>query len=898
MSLKPILGALLSALLVTGLTPAQGASRDRDAEPLWREVDESALAAKGGERLIVPTRYRVFGVDQDALSRVLESAPMEFSAAARSAEVVLAIPMPDGSTQRFRIQESPVMEPALARQFPEIETFVAQGIDDPAATARVDRTPFGFHAMILSPNGTVFVDPYMRGDTANYVSYYKHDFVSSKEFRCLVEGVEDAGEEAEKGGAARVPNGSTLRTYRLAMAATGEYTAFHGGTVSAGMAAITTTVNRVTGVYELDLAIRMVLVANNSSIVYTNASTDPYSNNSPSTLLNQNQSNLDSVIGSANYDIGHVVGTGGGGLAGLAVVCRSGQKARGETGSSQPIGDPFDIDYVAHEIGHQFGGNHTFNGNAGSCGGGNRNASTAYEVGSGSTIQAYAGICSSQDLQPHSDPYFHGKSYDEMVAYSTTGSGNCAAQTPTGNTPPTVDAGAAYTVPRSTPFALTATASDPNGDSLTYCWEEFDLGAAGSGTPDNGSSPIFRSFSPTSSPTRSFPRLGDVLSGQPTYGETMPTTNRTMNFRVTVRDNRAGGGGVDFDTTTVTSTTSAGPFVVSTANTATSWSGNSAQTVTWDVASTNIAPVSTANVRILFSADGGTSFPFVLAETTPNDGSQAITVPNVATTQGRLKIEAVGNIFFDINNANVTVTATASSESVGVYTGSDGVWYLRNTNTPGPANLQFVYGPGSLGWLPIVGDWNGDGLETPGLFDPSTGVFYLRNSSNSGAADMQFSYGQAGAGWLPLAGDWNGDGIDTIGLYDPVTGVFYLRNTNNAGPANLQFQYGAPSLGWKPLAGDYDGNGADSVGLYDPQFGVFYLRNSNTSGTADLQFPYGPSQALPAMGDWDGNGVDTVGVVVSGVFHIRNTNTPGVADIAFAYGPPGATPLAGDWDGQ
>ncbi len=365
-------------------------------------------------------------------------------------------------------------------------------------------------------------------------------------------------------------------------------------------------------------------------------------------------------------------------MANLRVPC-TGTKARGVTGSSNPVGDGFDVDYVAHEMGHQFGANHTFNGTTGNCGGGNRSSSAAYEPGSGSTIMAYAGICGAEDLQPHSDDTFHTKSFDEIVAFSTgvTGS-SCAAITATGNTAPSVDAGAAYTIPEQTPFTLTGSASDAEAPgSLTYMWEELDLGAAAPPNDDVAAArPIFRSFVPLTVPSRTFPRLSDILANIATLGESMSTRDRTLTFRLTARDNQLGGGGVDWDTTTVTVAAAAGPFTVTQPNTAASWAGNSTQTITWAVAGTDLAPVSCASVAIALSTDGGNTFPTVIAATTANDGTESITVPNLPTTQARIRVSCVGNVFFDVSNADFTITPDAIGAlfSDGFEGGTTGAW--------------------------------------------------------------------------------------------------------------------------------------------------------------------------------------------------------------------------------
>lgn len=626
----------------------------------WTHLSVMPANKSAAVRWVQPEKGELFRLDHAAwrakAAAVRKGEPNDTALTGTEIE----LPMPDGSTARFKIVETSVMAPELAAKFPEIKTYAGQGIDDPSATVCLDFTPQGFHAQILSPNGAVYVDPAYRGDSQHHVSYLKRDHKKSLDaWRCFVEQKKLSGKGVTTSGQgsgvvlAKVQSGGTMRTYRLAVAATGEYTTFHGGTVPLGQAAIVTAINRINGVFRSELAVQFTLVANNNLLVFTNAGTDPYDNADGFAMLGQNQTEVDGTIGNANYDVGHVFSTGGGGVALTPSICSTGGKAQGVTGNPSPVGDSFWIDFVAHEMGHQFGANHTFNSETDSCSG-NRNGSTAMEPGSGSTILAYAGICSPNNLQQNSDPYFHAVSLDEIQS-TIASSGGCASTNGTGNTAPTVSAGFDYTIPALTPFILTATGSDANSDPLTYCWEEMDIGAAAAlGTADNGNFPLFRSLNPTSSPVRYLPKLSSVLANTNWNQELKPSLARSMTFRVTARDNRSVGGGVTDDEMVVTVAGGTGPFVVTSPNTAVSWSG--ARTVTWNVAGTAGAPINTSGVNIHMSTNGGNTFTFLLATNAPNNGSAAVVLPNLNSTQARIRVQGAGNIFYDVSDVNFTVS--------------------------------------------------------------------------------------------------------------------------------------------------------------------------------------------------------------------------------------------------
>lgn len=957
----------------------------------WRDLPgtPAARSMRGAERAIRPKRFRGLSLDAPNLRGALAAAPREFTENARLSPVVITLPAPDGSFQRFAIVESPVMEDGLAAKHPQIRTFSGRGIDDPTASLRMSMTQLGLQVSVRSRAGGWYIDPYYQNDTSLYVSYWRRDAgenpradfsfsppltpqtridLQRGRYRAgdsvLVEGfgflpgatltieVREAGDPvvrqslvavAESDGtlyysfAADPQSGSgsfvvtvsdgqstssatyevisqaealettvglQLRTYRLALLSDPSYAEYFGPeNVTAAKVQL---VNRVNQVYETDSSIRMVLIAENDRL-NLNTDAEMTGANGPcgsqacytaaqaggcsAGTLARTRQVIGLLVGASNFDVGHI-GTGrdGGGVASLAVVGAN-NKAQGCTGINPPVGDVWAIDYVAHELGHQFGSNHTFNGTVGNCSGGNRSAANSVEPGSGSSVMAYAGICGADNLQLNTDPYWSMRSLDVITAYvsaaefsinevqlaaltgfDTNGQqfqlrydggtstpivfgtnytaagvkaviesiagwpaggtvtivGPTGAGAPnsagfqitfggtlantnvptlelvgctdgcsgfigeiarggptnrqgfvvnTGNMAPVVTAPAGFTIPVRTPFALTGSAIDADADVVTYMWEQTDRGAAaGTALLNNNKTngPLFRQFSkravfnaqeyeppgqnhPDTDPTRVFPDWDQILSnntnaetgGCPNvvsppsvdniecYSEFLPTAAYVgftgvnadpprLNMRLTARDGR---GGVSSATTVLTLAPGAGPFLVTAPNSDVTLDGGASAAVTWDVANTDVAPVNTANVRITLSADGGATWPYELASSVPNNGSSSVVLPNVDTTQARIRVEAVENVFFDVSNVDFAIRSTTTTAFVPVD--------ILPNSCPNPMNLA------ARGMLPvaILGTAEFDVADV----DPASVML-------AGVSASNYSFGDVATPYEPYAG--------------------------------------------------------------------------------------------------------------------------------------------------
>ena len=631
----------------------------------WSLSESRSIDSKEEQaRVIVPNDYKVFEINYEQAVSQLKNTIQSKAISKR----LFSLPMPDGSLAVFEVEETSVFEKGLQDRYPNIRSFTGHKVDDRQVVAKFGYSQKGFHAMIMTPGKSrVFIDPYATTTNNKYISYYKKDYDRQHEFSC---GTETSNVNTNEVISQRAGD-CQLRTYRLALACTGEYATYHGGTITSVLAEYNIAMTRINGIYETDLGITMILIANTDELIFLNGNSDPYTNNNGGTMLGENQSTIDNIIGDDGYDIGHVFSTGGGGIARLQSPCNNGIKAQGVTGLGAPVNDPFYVDYVCHEIGHQFGANHTQNN---SC---QRNTSTSMEVGSANTIMGYAGICA-PNSQGFSDDHFHAVSIAEIANNVVNGSGgSCGITTTTDNNAPTINQSTtSFNVPIATPFVLTAEAEDTDGDALTYCWEQYDNEIATMPPlTTNTQGPAFISKSPVSSPARYFPSLNNILTNTNPEWEVIPFVSREMNFRCTVRDNNSLVGCTAEDDLVLNFHSEAGPFLVETPNTNVTWSSTDIEDVIWDVAGTDAAPISCANVDILISTDGGLTYEIIVAENIPNTGMHTLTVPDIQTDKARLMVRCSDNVFFDISDTDFSITTpftvALSSSSVVACVGDD-----------------------------------------------------------------------------------------------------------------------------------------------------------------------------------------------------------------------------------
>jgi hypothetical protein len=746
------------------------------AQEMWGKIEKKNFIKQDKQvyaKKNFPASYELVSLDIN-----------KFIGKSKSQNTIIELPNSEGVLSKFRVKETSNFEQGLQDKFPNIKSYTAQGIDDPTAVAKISLGTDGFHAVIFSgKEGTIYIDPYSR-DNKDYIVYGRNTLSKEdRDFKCMVE--DTAGDNFAKVDFAKNANDGKLRTFRLAIVCSGEYAQFHLGASqqnvasdatdevkkAAVLSAMNTSMTRINGVFEKDLAVKMVIVADNDKVIFLDAASDGLSDGNANTMINEVQEKCDALIGDANYDIGHIFSIGGSGLAGLGVVCVSGSKARGVTGIPSPVGDPYDIDYVAHEIGHQFGATHTQNN---SC---NRTGSTAVEPGSASTIMGYAGICAPNVLSVgpstgNSDDYFHAVNIAQMWARIQS-SASCGVETDTNNTAPVAIVGPGYSVPKSTPLVLRGSATDVDGmESLTYNWEQIDTEvAAMPPVSSNTGGPTFRSLPSKISPNRYLPDLSTVVAGNlSTEWEVLPSVAREMNFSFLVRDNHAGGGSTARDDMNV-NVTDADAFTVNGPASVVTWNTGETKTVSWVVGTTNVAPINCQNVNIRLSTDGGLTFPVILKENTPNDGSEDIVVPDNGTTAARIMVEAADNIFYNLNSTNFTINSTTPTF---IMTNTSGIQTTCNSgeNTVSYSlDFNFVNGFTEQVSFSTTGQPTGSAVA----FSPATisanGTVIVTVSNLDGKADQDYAINVMGN-----STSVNQDINLTLQLKSPITNALNLTS--------------------------------------------------------------------------------------------------------------------------
>lgn len=626
--------------------------------------DADATAAARSQAFL----YRAFHLDTAALRDSLHAAPSEPARGMRAftpgqAHAVLDIPMPDGSTQKFAVVATPCMEPELAARFPSIRAYVGESLELPGTTVRCTLTSRGFHALILSPSGTVVVNPAASlptDRTPTYISFRQDDAADSgTQFDCTVLG------EDEKPPVDRAALSTPLRgTYRndliVAYLPTAEWTILHGDSVESALSAMVELTTRLNAIYEKELCVRFIISAQQDKLIQFNPATDGLTNSSSSAMLEEAASVYNRLTPSLYSQMRHVLGTYGGGVAYLYSSCSS-QAA--VTSSALPIENVYTVMVVAHEMGHQFSSPHTFSGRGERC---NGNAGDCVEPGGGSTIMSYAQQCYPDNIVQQSELQFHAYSILGMSYWA-----DCGTVVPLDNTPPSIafPANLVLYAPVRTPLILPSTLLDAEGDQLTMSWDEIDRGASQTSLTqgDIGNNAIFRTFLPGSDSTRVLPKWGTLLNGDVSPGETLPTRIRpALKFRAFARDNRPGGGGSSFQDISIAiapSGSSNSPFALLSPQDGLARSGGPLL-VTWAVVGTNVGSYRLTDVQISLMRSDDDRNPIILLASTPNDGSELVTLPDTSIARARIIVRPINAIFFDVSRKPFEIIPRSSGPSL------------------------------------------------------------------------------------------------------------------------------------------------------------------------------------------------------------------------------------------
>ncbi len=632
-------------------------------QELWTPVNKSQTKSKK-QKDSINFKHKAYTLDINSLTDKLKKAPAGRENL-NSSTLTISFPNEEGIIKTYKIAEASVLAPELQKAHSNIKSYIGIATDGSNKTIRFSFSDYtGFDGIILNNTAPSTI---LKKNGKIYQVYSQADLPhSDTSFECetLEDTIEAPRTKHQKKNAVSSGSGK-LRTYRLALMTTGEYSqhlleeynvdesATESTKKTIILAHLNSLVTSVNAVFERDLSVTLQLITQNKDVIFLDPETDGLLNDNESATSGINQNICDATIGNSNYDIGHSIFFGGGGVAYLRSVCNTTRKASATSGH-------LDSNTFFHELGHQFGAYHTFNNWYG-----NTNASTGAEVGKGYSIMSYGSTARKL--------FFHSISLTQMN-YFLSSTSTCETTNDTDNTAPTANAGSNYTIPKSTPFLLEGTATDSESSNLTYSWEQIDTELSEDPPLPTDLGPLFQWKAPNNNPTRYFPNIETILSGElANPEEVLPSISRDLNFTFQVRDNDIRGGETNADNTTITVDANAGPFSITSHNSTTEWLAGTTTTITWNVANTDSGTVNTPTVDILFSTDGGFTFPTTIAHNIPNTGSYNLEIPsNMASTDnGRYMVKGHNNVFFDINNTDISVdkkefvlTSTATEKNI------------------------------------------------------------------------------------------------------------------------------------------------------------------------------------------------------------------------------------------